>query len=274
MNRFCLSLAFPHRPWLYGIAIVSLAFVSPELAAQTLPAEGAQNVAATLNHVGSSSNMNNVIGVVFGFLLLLLLPVIAWVLMHNSLVSKEEAVFTAWSQVESNYQRRNDLVPSLTESVSRFIKHEAETLSSVTGQRSAPYAALQEAVSKLQAAQAESSDTMNALGGKPPAEEGALNKVADSQEQVLLGMKGLLAVAEGYPELRSSDQFLTLQAQLEGTENRINVARLRFNEAAQDFNAAIRKMPISLVASANGMQRKAYFTADEGASRAKKLNLD
>ena len=218
--------------------------------------------------------MNNIIGVVFGFLLLLLLPVVAWVLMHNSLVSKEEAVLTAWSQVESNYQRRNDLVPRLAESVSRFIKHEAETLSAVTGQRSESYAALREAVSKLQAAQADSSDAMNALGGKPPTEDRQLDEVAGSQEKVLLGMKSLLAVAEGYPELRSSDQFLTLQAQLEGTENRINVARLRFNEAAQDFNAAIRKMPNSLVASANGMQRKAYFTADEGASRAKKLNLD
>jgi LemA protein len=274
MNRFCRSLTFPRRSSLFGLALVSLAFVSSELVAQTVLGEGAQSVAATLNQVGSSSNMNNVIGIVFGFLLLLLLPIIAWVLIHNSLVSKEEAVFTAWSQVESSYQRRNDLVPRLTESVSRFLRHEAETLSAVTGQRSASYAALEEAVSKLQAAQAESSDTMHTLGGKPPVEEGQLNKVADSQEKVLLGMKGLLAVVEGYPELRSSDQFLTLQAQLEGTENRINVARLRFNEAAQDFNAAIRKMPNSLVASANGMQRKAYFTADEGASHAKKLTLD
>jgi len=274
MTRYCVSLVVPCRFSLFGLAIASLAFVSPDLVAQTLAGEGAQNVAATLNQVGSSSNMNNIIGVVFGFLLLLLLPVVAWVLIHNSLVSKEEAVLTAWSQVESNYQRRNDLVPRLAESVSRFLKHEAETLSAVTGQRSASYAALEGAVSKLQAAQAESSDTMNALGGKPPADDAQLTKVADSQEKVLVGMKGLLAVVEGYPELRSSDQFLTLQAQLEGTENRINVARLRFNEAAQDFNAAIRKMPNSLVASANGMQRKAYFTADEGASHAKKLTLD
>lgn len=218
--------------------------------------------------------MNHIIGAVFGFLLLLLLPLVAWVLIHNSLVSKEEAVLTAWSQVESNYQRRNDLVPRLTESISRFIKHEANTLSTVTNQRSASYAALQEAASKLQAAEAESSGTIRTLGGKPPAEEDQLNKIADSQEKVLLGMKNLLAVVEGYPELRSSDQFLTLQAQLEGTENRINVARMRFNEAAQEFNAAIRKMPNSLVASANSMQRKAYFTAVEGASHANNLNLD
>ena len=218
--------------------------------------------------------MNHIIGAIFGFLLLLLLPLAAWVLIHNSLVSKEEAVLTAWSQVESNYQRRNDLVPRLTESISRFIKHEANTLSAVTDQRSASYAALQEAASKLQAAETESSDAMKALGGKPPAEEDQINKITDSQEKVLLGIKSLLAVVEGYPDLRSSDQFLTLQAQLEGTENRINVARMRFNEAAQEFNAAIRKMPNSLVASANGMQRKAYFTADEGASHANSLNLD
>lgn len=274
MNGWCASLALPQRYSLQVIAIASLALISPELIAQTLAGDGAQNVAATLNQVRSPGNMNNIIGVVFGFLLLLLLPVVAWILIHNSLVSKEEAVLTAWSQVESNYQRRNDLVPRLTESVSRFIKHEAETLSAVTGQRSASYAALQAAVSNLQAAQAESSDTMSALGGKPPAAESQLDAVADSQQKVLLGMKGLLAVAEGYPELRSSDQFLTLQAQLEGTENRINVARMRFNEAAQEFNAAIRKMPNSLVASANGMQRKAYFAADPGASHAKKLDLD
>jgi LemA protein len=274
MTRYRARPALCRLPSPSLFVVASLAFVSPELVAQTLAGEGAQNVAATLNQVGSPSNMNNVIGVVLGFLLLLLLPVVAWVLIHNSLVSKEEAVLTAWSQVESNYQRRNDLVPRLAESVSRFLKHEAETLSAVTGQRRASYAALEEAVSELQAAQAKSADTMKALGGKPPAEEGTLSKVAASQDKVLLGMKGLLAVVEGYPELRSSDQFLTLQAQLEGTENRINVARLRFNEAAQDFNAAIRKMPSSLVASANGLQRKAYFTADEGASHAKKLDLD
>lgn len=274
MNGRCSPVWSVPWNWLTAVCITSLAVVSPELSAQNVAAEGVQNVAATLNQVGSPSNMNNIIAVAFGLLLLLVLPVVAWVLIHNSLVSKEEAVFTAWSQVESNYQRRNDLVPRLTESVSRFIEHEAETLSAVTGQRSGSHAALQEAVSRLQAAQVESSDTMKALGGKPPTEENHLSKVADTQEKVLLGMKGLLAVVEGYPELRSSDQFLTLQAQLEGTENRINVARMRFNEAAQEFNAAIRKMPNSLVASANGMQRKAYFAADPGASHAKKLDLD
>jgi LemA protein len=274
MNRHSATFRFSLRYSLYALCITLAGTVSPEINAQILATEGAQNVAATLNQVGSPTNMNHIIGAVFGFLLLLFLPLVAWVLIHNSLVSKEESVLTAWSQVESNYQRRNDLVPRLTESISRFIKHEVNTLSAVTNQRSASYAALQEAASKLQAAEAESSGTMKALGGEPPAEEDQINRIADSQEKVLLGMKSLLAVVEGYPELRSSDQFLTLQAQLEGTENRINVARMRFNEAAQEFNAAMRKMPNSLVASANSMKRKAYFTAVEGASHANNLNLD
>ncbi|MES9856239.1 MAG: LemA family protein [Sedimenticola sp.] len=218
--------------------------------------------------------MNNIITIFFAVVVLLLLPLLAWVFIHNGLVSKEEAVSSAWGQVESNYQRRNDLIPVLVESASRYIKHEVETLSAVMEQRAKPYTDLQDAVTNLQTTQADSTNTMQELGGKPPIDEALLSRIAISQEKVFQGMKGLLAVVENYPELRSSDQFMSLQAQLEGTENRINIARIQFNRAAQAFNAAIRKMPHNLVASANNMGRKAYFNAEEGASKAKPLNME
>ncbi len=218
--------------------------------------------------------MNNVITIFLGFLIFLLLPLVVWVLIHNSLVSKEEAVFSAWSQVESNYQRRNDLIPVLTESISRFIKHEEDTLTAVTRQRAMPYVDLQEAVTGLQTAQLDSTASIQELGGKPPVDEVMLSKMAISQEKAFSGMKSLLAVMESYPELHSSDQFMSLQAQLEGTENRINVARMQFNKAAQAFNAAIRKMPNSLVASVNKLEKMVYFKAEESASKSKQLNME
>ena len=103
---------------------------------------------------------------------------------------------------------------------------------------------------------------------------GALAQLAAAESAVETGLKSVIAIAEDYPELRSSDQFLELQAQLEGTENRINVARLRFNEKVRAFNAAIRHLPGSLVAGIGNFRRKAYFQAEEGTDRALGLEYD
>lgn len=166
---------------------------------------------------------------------------------YNSLVSSEESVDTAWSQVENVYQRRADLIPNLVNTVKGYAAHEKETLEGVVSARAKatqmtidPTNLTPEAIEKFQAAQGE-------LGS-------ALGK--------------LLAITENYPDLKANKNFKELQAQLEGTENRIAVERKKFNETAQVYNTSIRKFPRSIVASMFGFERKPYFKAQEGAEQA------
>ena len=166
---------------------------------------------------------------------------------YNSLVSSEESVDTAWSQVENVYQRRADLIPNLVNTVKGYAAHEKETLEGVVSARAKatqmtidPTNLTPEAIEKFQAAQGE-------LGS-------ALGK--------------LLAITENYPDLKANEKFKELQAKLEGTENRIAVERKKFNETAQVYNTSIRKFPRSIVASMFGFERKPYFKAQEGAEQA------
>lgn len=166
---------------------------------------------------------------------------------YNSLVSSEESVDTAWSQVENVYQRRADLIPNLVNTVKGYAAHEKETLEGVVSARAKatqmtidPTNLTPEAIEKFQAAQGE-------LGS-------ALGK--------------LLAITENYPDLKANENFKELQAQLEGTENRIAVERKKFNETAQVYNTSIRKFPRSIVASMFGFERKPYFKSQEGAEQA------
>ena len=166
---------------------------------------------------------------------------------YNSLVSSEESVDTAWSQVENVYQRRADLIPNLVNTVKGYAAHEKETLEGVVSARAKatqmtidPTNLTPEAIEKFQAAQGE-------FGS-------ALGK--------------LLAITENYPDLKANENFKELQAQLEGTENRIAVERKKFNETAQVYNTSIRKFPRSIVASMFGFERKPYFKAQEGAEQA------
>lgn len=166
---------------------------------------------------------------------------------YNSLVSSEESVDTAWSQVENVYQRRADLIPNLVNTVKGYAAHEKETLEGVVSARAKatqmtidPTNLTPEAIEKFQAAQGE-------LGS-------ALGK--------------LLAITENYPDLKANENFKELQAQLEGTENRIAVERKKFNETVQVYNTSIRKFPRSIVASMFGFERKPYFKAQEGAEQA------
>ena len=172
---------------------------------------------------------------------------IMFVSAYNSLVSSEESVDTAWSQVENVYQRRADLIPNLVNTVKGYAAHEKETLEGVVSARAKatqmtidPTNLTPEAIEKFQAAQGE-------LGS-------ALGK--------------LLAITENYPDLKANENFKELQAQLEGTENRIAVERKKFNETAQVYNTSIRKFPRSIVASMFGFERKPYFKAQEGAEQA------
>lgn len=169
---------------------------------------------------------------------------------YNRFVSAEEQVESAWAQVENQYQRRADLIPNLVETVKGYASHEQETLDAVVSARARatqitidPSTATSEQLAAYQAAQG---DLSQALGR-------------------------LLAVAESYPDLKANENFRDLQQQLEGTENRITVARQLFNEEARAYNTLIRRFPNNLLAGMFGFEKKPYFEAEEGSNKAPKV---
>lgn len=171
---------------------------------------------------------------------------------YNGLVKMDEGVGTAWSNVENQYQRRADLIPNLVNTVKGYASHEKETLDAVVSARTR---ATQMTVSaddltpeKLQAYQKAQGEVGTALGR-------------------------LLAITENYPDLKANQNFLELQAQLEGTENRISVERRNFNEVAKEYNTAIRTFPRNLLAGMFGFEKRPYFEAEEGASKAPEVQF-
>ncbi len=173
---------------------------------------------------------------------------------YNSMQANEEAVIAAWGNVESSYQRRADLIPNLVEVVKGYAKHEADTLKAVT-----------EARAKVGSMQV-SKDVLN-----NPA---TLNKFQQAQGELSGALSRLMVVVEKYPDLKANQNFLDLQKQLEGTENRINVARERYNGSVQEFNTSIRTFPNSLTNSLMlHLQRKEAFKAEEGAKVAPKVKF-
>lgn len=234
-----------------------------------------QDVSKTLNQPHATGELGNAsVGLISFIALFVLLPLVLVILSYNSLVSAEEKVFSAWAQVESNYQRRADLIPALVETVSRYTRHEADTLQAVTEERGSATDSSAEMIEALVEAQERSAQALGKIGGQPPTDSAQLQRLNTAEQSVGRQLGRLMMVAEQYPELRAADQYMELQAQLEGTENRINVARMRFNDAAQRFNASARKMPTSLIASWGKFQRKAYFQSDEGARDAKPLGFE
>ncbi len=171
---------------------------------------------------------------------------------YNGLVKLEEGVKQAWAQVENVYQRRLDLIPNLVETVKGYAAHEQETFVLVTEARS-------------RAAGSISSDVIT--------DPGKFAAFQESQAALSSALARLLVVVEKYPDLKANQNFLSLQAQLEGTENRISVERGRFNEAAQRFNTKVRQFPAALVAGMFGFKQKEYFKADAGASVAPKVTF-
>ena len=220
-----------------------------------------QNVAETLNSPQGTGAMNRPLSLLVSASLLLL-PVIliiggfSW--FYNRIVDREENVYQAWSQVESNLQRRTDLIPNLVETVSRYMRHEQQTLAEIAGQRGDALNPLADAMGRLIADQ----QSAASQEGAAPDNEQALARLAQAQQVLGGSLKNLIAIAESYPNLRSGDQFLSLQAQLEGTENRINVARMEFNESVGAYNSAIRRLPGSLIAAFGDFKRKAYFEVE------------
>ena len=173
---------------------------------------------------------------------------------YNSLQVKEEGVFKAWADIESTLQRRCDLIPNLVETVKGYAKHEAETLEAVINARS-----------KATSVQLSPDDLSN------PA---AMAQFQQAQGGLTSALSKLMLVVERYPDLKANQNFLDLQTQLEGTENRINVARQRYNQAVEIFNGAIRKFPASLTNSIIlHLERKEYFKADEEAKAVPKVKF-
>lgn len=162
---------------------------------------------------------------------------------YNGLVGSQEQVNTAWAQVENNYQRRADLIPNLVNVVKGYASHERETLEGV-----------------IQARSRATSTTIDANN----MDEAALARFQQSQDALSSALSRLMVVVEKYPELKANEQFQTLMAQLEGTENRIATARRDFNEVAKTYNLEVRNFPNSLIAGITGFRPRPYFTAQAG----------
>jgi LemA protein len=169
------------------------------------------------------------------------------------MVTMDEEVETAWAQVENVYQRRADLIPNLVNTVKGYAKHEKQTLTEVV-----------EARAKATSINIDPSN-LNA---------GAINNFMKAQEGLSSALSRLMVVVERYPELKANENFLALQSQLEGTENRIATERRRFNEAAKRFNVSIRRFPNNIFAGIFGFEKKPYFKAKEGAENAPEVSFE
>jgi LemA protein len=269
-----------HRRWLWPflalpIAIALLYFAWPHSKSEeqsVQQTEIVQNVSQSMNQAGETGAMNKSILNLIAIVIFLIVPVLLLTTVYNGLVNREEAVFKNWAQVESQLQRRSDLVPALVDTVAGYVRHERETLAGVTAQRAQIQGDLKGAIDALAESQ-EMIATLYADDADLLESQERMDELLRAQATLKSRMSGFMALAEDYPELRASDQFLELQAQLEGTENRINVARLRFNESVNSYNAAIRRLPGTLVAGMGSFKRKAYFQADENSDQPPAVNL-
>lgn len=186
-------------------------------------------------------------------LVLVALALFGWVKnAYNSLVKSDETVQAAWAQVENVYQRRADLIPNLVATVKGYAEHESSTLQAVIDARA-----------KATQVTVDASDLTDEQIAKYQAAQGELSQA--------LGR--LIAVSEAYPDLKANENFKDLQAQLEGTENRITVERQKFNETAQAYNTEIRTFPTNIIAGLFNFDKKGYFKAAEGAEVAPKVEF-
>jgi len=193
------------------------------------------------------------LSVIGGILLVAVFTVMWGVGVYNKLVAMDESVNGAWSQVQNQYQRRFDLIPNLVETVKGYASHEKETLENVV-----------EARAKV-GQMVISPDVL-----KNPQAFAMFEK---AQGQLTSALSRLMVVTENYPNLKANENFLQLQAQLEGTENRIAVERRHFNEVVQSYNTTIKTVPTSMIAGFGGFTPKAYFAAQAGAESAPKVKF-
>lgn len=173
---------------------------------------------------------------------------------YNKMVTLDEGVSAAWAQVENVYQRRMDLIPNLVETVKGYAAHEEET-----------FTALAEARARAGGVMDVDEDLLN--------DPEAFARFQETQDSLGSALQRLLVVTENYPELKANQNFLALQDQLEGTENRIAVERKRFNEAVQQYNTTIRRFPQVIVANMTGFDPKPYFESQTGAENAPQVEF-
>ena len=172
---------------------------------------------------------------------------------YNSIVVLDEQVNTSWSQVENQYQRRADLIPNLVETVKGYASHERETLEGVINAR------------------AKASQPIVQAGDGMTQEQ--LNQFQQAQGDLTSALNRLMVVVERYPELKADENFRQLQAQLEGTENRITTARMDFNNEAQQYNTKVRRFPTNIFAGLFGFHQRPYFQAEAGAEQAPQVKF-
>lgn len=191
---------------------------------------------------------------ILGGLLLVLFIIFSWGKnLYNSFIENEQAVNKEWSQVESQYQRRYDLIPNLVETVKGVASFEKETFTAVTEARAK--------VGQIK------------LSPDQLADPVSIQKFQKAQDGLSSALSRLLVVSENYPQLKANENFLQLQAQLEGTENRINVARINYNQAVQLYNTSIKKFPALIIANFTGFKEKQYFKAAEAAQESPKVQF-
>jgi len=188
-----------------------------------------------------------ILGIVF-------VAVIYSVKAYNGMVQLEETVKEKWSQVENVYQRRLDLIPNLVNTVKGYATHEKETFTEVTEARAKAGGTLQ-------------------MSDKMLNDPAAFQKFQQAQSSLGSALQRLMVVVEKYPELKANQNFLALQSQLEGTENRIAVERKRFNEVARNYNVLIKRFPKVIFARMFGFSEKAYFQSSAGAEKAPKVEF-
>ena len=172
---------------------------------------------------------------------------------YNGLVSQDEAVSTAWSDIQAQYQRRSDLIPNLVNTVKGYAAHESETLEGVV------------------AARAKATQVTVDADDLTPEK---MAKVQAAQGELSAALGKLLAITENYPDLKANQNFSELQAQLEGTENRINESRLKYNGIVQAYNTEVRSFPGNIIAGMFGFEKKTKFEANEKAQEAPTVSFD
>ena len=171
---------------------------------------------------------------------------------YNGLVKMDESVSTAWSNVENQYQRRSDLIPNLVNTVKGYAAHEKETFQAVT--------------------EARSKATQMSIHADELTSEKML-EYQKAQGEVGAALSRLLAITEAYPDLKANENFKELQAQLEGTENRISVERKNFNEVARSYNTSIRTFPKTIIAGMCGFDKRPYFEAEASVNKAPEVKF-
>ena len=192
---------------------------------------------------------------IVGIIILAIIVGASWADSYNKLVTQSQAVNQAWAEVENQYQRRSDLIPNLVSTVSGAANFEKSTLIAVTDARA-------------------SVGQIKLDPSKAPDNQADLDKYKAAQDSLGSAVSRLLVVSENYPNLRSDQNFVDLQSQLEGTENRVATARYGFNQAVQTYNSTVQSFPTNIIAGFSHFQTKPYFQASAGSENAPKVNFN